>query len=175
MLICGALLLFRSLLNLQHVDTGVRVDSVVTASIDSADGGVSDAERAAAFFEAAVGRVAAVPGVESASACRRTCRSGGAGGENLRVPGREGQILVGFKRVDPGYFDTLDIPVIAGRGFRHRRSRRRASASSSSTRSWRASSPSRFELTNPVGATVDARRARATTPARPRRRHRSSA
>ena len=33
-LVCGALLLVRSLLKLQQVDTGVRIDNVITASID---------------------------------------------------------------------------------------------------------------------------------------------
>ena len=41
----------------------------------------------------------------------------GAGGENLRVPGRDGRALIRFKRVDPGYFATLNLPVVAGRAF----------------------------------------------------------
>jgi predicted permease len=151
-LICGAFLLFRSLHNLQQVDLGVRVDGIVTASIDLPLAAYPDAERAAAFFESLSQRVAALPGVERVG-LSQDVPLGGAGGENLRIPGREGQILVGFKRVDAGYFATLDIPVVAGRGFRP---------------DDRAGSPrvivinqelarqlaSRFELANPVGARV---------------------
>ncbi len=41
----------------------------------------------------------------------------GTGGENLRLPGREERLLVRFKRADAGYFATLGIPVLKGRGF----------------------------------------------------------
>jgi putative ABC transport system permease protein len=99
------------------VDIGVRVDRIVTASIDLPLASYPDPTRAAVFFEALVERVAAVPGVESVG-LSQDVPLGGAGGENLRVPGREGQILVGFKRVDAGYFGTLDIPILSGRGFR---------------------------------------------------------
>ena len=78
---------------------------------------------------------------------------GGAGGENLRVPGREGQILVGFKRVDAGYFETLDIPVLAGRGFRPE-DREGAQRVIVVNRELARQLASRYELTNPVGARV---------------------
>ena len=41
----------------------------------------------------------------------------GTGGENLRLPGRDERLLVRFKRADAAYFDTLGIPIVAGRGF----------------------------------------------------------
>jgi putative ABC transport system permease protein len=39
------------------------------------------------------------------------------GGEFMELPGREGGVGIPSKRVDPGYFDALDIPVRAGRGI----------------------------------------------------------
>jgi hypothetical protein len=38
-------------------------------------------------------------------------------GDSVSVPGVEEDVGVRFKRVDPEYFATLDIPVLAGRGF----------------------------------------------------------
>jgi MacB-like periplasmic core domain len=41
-------------------------------------------------------------------------------GEGIFVPGAEKQVLVRLKRVDRGYFNTLDIPVLTGRGITDR-------------------------------------------------------
>lgn len=151
-LICGALLLFRSLHNLQQVDIGVRVDRVVTASIDLPLAAYPDAERAAAFYAALAERVGSVPGVERVG-LSQDVPLGGAGGENLRVPGREGQMLVGFKRVDAGYFETLDIPVLAGRGLRPE-DREGAPRVIVINQELSRQLASRYDVTNPVGAKV---------------------
>jgi putative ABC transport system permease protein len=41
-------------------------------------------------------------------------------GEAIELPGIEPLVRVRFKRVDPGYFQTLGIPVLAGRGIASR-------------------------------------------------------
>jgi putative ABC transport system permease protein len=42
----------------------------------------------------------------------------GSGGENLRMPGKAEPLLsVRFKRADPGYFSTIGLEVVEGRGF----------------------------------------------------------
>ena len=69
-----------------------------------------------AFYPQLVERLEAIPGVESASVAGDVPLEG-TGGENLRVPGREERLLVRFKRADAGYFATLGIPVLKGRGF----------------------------------------------------------
>ena len=38
----------------------------------------------------------------------------------LGVPGSEDSVGARFKRVDPRYFETLDIPVVKGRGISDR-------------------------------------------------------
>ncbi len=116
-LICGALLLFRSLLNLQQVDTGVRTSNVITASLDLPLAAYPTAETAVLFYRTVVERVEAVPGVEQAAVATDLPLQGVRQGEGVNVPGREGGIGVRYKRVDPNYFTALDIRLLSGRGI----------------------------------------------------------
>lgn len=115
-LICGALLLGRSLMNLQRVEVGARVDRVLTMSVDLPLPTYPTAERAVQFMDDAVARLRAVPGVALASVAS-DLPLGGSGGEALTIAGRTDRILVRFKRVDADYFTALQIPVIAGRSI----------------------------------------------------------
>jgi predicted permease len=115
-LICGSILLFRSLIRLQQVDIGARVDNVLTMSIDLPWSRYPDGHHWAAFYPLLMERVRAIPGIESASISGDVPLEG-TGGENLRLPGRDERLLVRFKRADAEYFSTMGIPVVAGRGF----------------------------------------------------------
>ncbi|HKW00533.1 MAG TPA: ABC transporter permease [Vicinamibacterales bacterium] len=115
-LICGALLLGRSLMNLQHVGVGARVDQIVTMSVDLPLSSYPAPERAVQFMDDASARLRAVPGVAFASIAS-DLPLGGSGGEALTIAGRSDRILVRFKRVDTEYFSALNIPVIAGRAI----------------------------------------------------------
>lgn len=115
-LICGAFLLFKSLVHLQQVDIGARIDHVITMSIDLPRDRYPSGNHLAAFYPTLVERLNAVPGVDAAAVSGDVPLEG-TGGENLRMPGRDDRLLVRFKRADPAYFSTLGIPVVAGRGF----------------------------------------------------------
>ncbi len=115
-LICGAFLLFKSLLRLQQVDVGARIDHVITMSLDLPWDRYPTGLHLAAFYPPLIERVQAIPGVESASIAGDVPLEG-TGGENLRMPGGEDRLLIRFKRADAGYFPTLGVPVVAGRGF----------------------------------------------------------
>ncbi len=116
-LACGALLLFRSLVNLQDVDTGIRTDHIITMSADLPLAGYPTPERAALFYDALSEKLASTPGIEQAGLTAHLPLQWIGAGEGLTIPGIEEEINVRFKRVDPGYFETLDIPVLAGRGI----------------------------------------------------------
>jgi putative ABC transport system permease protein len=116
-LICGALLMFKSLMKLQRVDPGVRIDNVITTSADLPFAAYPDPERATHFIEAVAAQMRAIPGVANASVSTDIPLLGVRQGDSLIVPGAEQGIGTRFKRVDPNYFATLDIPVVAGRGF----------------------------------------------------------
>jgi predicted permease len=154
-LICGALLLFQSLWKLQHVDAGVRIDRVMGVSTELAAAVYQTPESAARLYPMLVERLQAVPGVERAGVSSDLPLEG-TGGEFLRVPGfgdRE-QILVRYKRVDPGYFGALDIPVLAGRGITDR-DRPGAPFVVVINQELARHLADRFHLTNPIGQTVN--------------------
>jgi predicted permease len=116
-LICGAALLFKSLAKLQQVDTGVRIDHVITMSVDLPSAAYPSPASAARFYEALVQRLQAVPGVEQASISQGLPLQGVQWGEYLSLPGVKEFLLVRLKLVDPGYFGALQIPVETGRGI----------------------------------------------------------
>ena len=116
-LICGAVLMFKSLLKLQQVNAGVRIENVITMSADLSLTTYPDAERATQFIDTVAERIQAVPGVERVAVSTDVPLRGVRQGEALGLPGAEGNVGVRFKRIDPRYFDTLEIPVLSGRGF----------------------------------------------------------
>jgi putative ABC transport system permease protein len=116
-LVCGALLLLRSLLNLQRVDAGVRIENVVTTSVDLSTDAYRTPERAAQFYEDLRRRLQATPGVMKIGMATYLPLNWISNGEGIFIPGVEKQVLIRLKRVDSGYLSTLDIPILAGRGI----------------------------------------------------------
>jgi putative ABC transport system permease protein len=120
-LLTGAGLLMRSFMQLQRVDLGFRVDDVLTAGVQLSTARYDQAQ-AGRLFDESLTRIAALPGVLHA-----------AGASCLPVPfpcigtsfwrvdrprPADGELAAGHIRpVTPGYFRTLDIPVVAGRDF----------------------------------------------------------
>jgi predicted permease len=119
-LVCGALLLFRSLFNLQQLETGVRIEGIITMSADLPVHAYPTPDAAARAYEALAQRVGVVPGVaQTAFASHLPLRWIG-NGEGLKVAGLDEMVNVRFKRVDAGYFSAFDIPLLAGRGITDR-------------------------------------------------------
>jgi putative ABC transport system permease protein len=119
-LVCGALLLLRSLLKLQQLDTGIRVENVITMSADLPVQAYPTREKAALFYEAVAQRLRSVPGVRNVGVATHLPLQWIDNGEAMQVAGVEKLVRVRFKRVDPGYFSTLGIPVLTGRGITNR-------------------------------------------------------
>ncbi len=71
------------------------------------------------------------------------------------MPGRDERLLVRFKRADAGYFATMGIGVVAGRGFTDRGSRRARRTSTVINEALAARLRDRFGVTDPVGQAVD--------------------
>ena len=116
-LLCGAMLLFTTLRNLLRLDPGARIDGIVTASIDLPPRGYPTAERAAQFESAFTEHLQAMPAIARAGLATVLPMRWIGNGEGLFVSGVDEPIRVRLKRVDAGYFDALDIPMVAGRGI----------------------------------------------------------
>jgi predicted permease len=120
LLLIGAGLFIRSLQNLRKLDPGFRTHNVIAFSVDPALSGYSKA-RTAVFYRDLVARLRAVPGVESAAFAVVRILSGDEWDSTIGVEGYEAKpgedMNPFFNSVSPGYFETIGLPVMAGRDF----------------------------------------------------------
>ncbi|MGH2779910.1 MAG: ABC transporter permease [Thermoleophilaceae bacterium] len=123
-LLIGAGLFVRSLRNLQEVDLGFEARNVLLSSLEL-NGEEYDEARGTAFYEEILQRVEALPGVRSASLATTVTPSpfgsnfGGATLEGYQ-PAPDEEISFDVNRVGPEYFETLEMPILLGRGFEAR-------------------------------------------------------
>jgi predicted permease len=119
-LLVMAALLTRSLITAQAVDPGFRVEGIAVISTDTATIRY-DAARSRQFWDDAVRRVEAMPGVESVALASRLPFSLNFNQNSVFVPGRHGPAdrgdTIPSARVSDGYFKALGIPILQGRGF----------------------------------------------------------
>jgi predicted permease len=118
LLLVGAGLFARSLINLRHVDPGFRAERLLTFSIDPRLNGYSK-ERGFALFQDLQQRLAAAPGVAAVGAASPGPLTHDNRGGNITVEGyqaREDEYTGASRHaVSPGYFHALGIPVVRGR------------------------------------------------------------
>jgi predicted permease len=124
-LLVGAGLFLRTLANLRAADLGFRPEGLVYASIEPRSGGLPT-QRRRQFFEEAVRRLERLPGVVSASASSSppvgvSANTGIISGSPELCSGYDGDEraprTVTIIGVAPRYFETLGVPLIAGRDF----------------------------------------------------------
>jgi predicted permease len=118
-LLASAGMLLRSFENLVHTDTGFDREHVVLFKVASESCGYKQDARLAALYERIANELATIPGVSASSVFYESFHEG-RWSEDFKVPGRElseKDSLVALNFVTPGYFDTLRIPLLAGRRF----------------------------------------------------------
>ena len=124
-LLAAAAMLASSFVRLSNQETGFRSDRVWAAGIGLPEGRYPDAASRARFTQRLVGEVQSSPGVETAATVEALPMSGNysqtpyarADGNPLPVNHRP----LGLTRsISPGYFQTLRIPLLAGRDFTER-------------------------------------------------------
>ncbi|HZB25302.1 MAG TPA: FtsX-like permease family protein, partial [Vicinamibacterales bacterium] len=120
-LLAGAGLLMRSLLQLQRSDLGFRADGVLTAQVQL-PGSRYDGDKAGIFFRESLSRIAALPGVQHAAGASCLPVPFACIGTSFwrvdRARPADGQLASGQVRpVTPGFFRTMSIPHVAGRDF----------------------------------------------------------
>jgi predicted permease len=126
LLLVGAGLFLRTLTNLRAADLGFQTEGLLYARIEPRSGGLMPAERRQ-FFEDAVTRLRAVPGVTAAAATGMAPLGAdvSVGIGNFRVgvcPPTPRQAvatpdLVASNSISPGYFETMGVPIVDGRDF----------------------------------------------------------
>src|SRR5579859_2009776 len=118
-LMVGAGLFLRSLVNLNQVDPGFNRENVLRLDLDTEPTGLKGEDpRLNPLFQQIESRVSALPGVQAASFSAFTFREG-SWSEAMLVSGMPDNenIDVHQNVVGNGYFATMQIPLLAGRTF----------------------------------------------------------
>ncbi len=113
-LLAGALLFVRSFLKLQTLDPGFRESGILRVYVSFRRLNIPP-ERYETFKRDLLEQIRSLPGVESAATSTHVPLDGRSWSLDVRAGGIEGSSK--FDWVSPGYFRTLQIPVLAGRDF----------------------------------------------------------
>jgi putative ABC transport system permease protein len=128
LVLAGAGLLLRTLISLQNVDSGSGAQDVLTMTISLPvpNGRMptryGSQEAVQRFYDAVEKEVVQVAGVRSAAIGGVLPLDGMWTGQTIDIEGdppRQGpsRNLTSYHMVSPAYFETLDIPIVSGRGF----------------------------------------------------------
>jgi predicted permease len=120
LLLFGAGLFVRSLQNLQGTDTGVALDNLVTFQLSPALSGYDD-PRTFNFYQQLLERLKTSPGIKSAALAQVPILAGDEWDSSMGVEGhtaKDGEDMQAFMNsLSPGYFATMQIPLLEGRDF----------------------------------------------------------
>jgi putative ABC transport system permease protein len=120
-LLVGAGLLVRSYRALERTDLGFAIDRVVTFEVALPSSRYPEPAQRGAFLRGSLERLRSLPGVRAAAVTSGLPLTPVNTASTVEVNGRapeEGQPrAVTFRLVGDGYFETLGIPVLAGRSF----------------------------------------------------------
>ena len=124
LLVTASAVFVSHLSRLRNFDLGFRSDHVLLVTLDPAQGGYQG-DRLSAPYQELLARFEAIPGVRSASVSGCYPLEGcGSGGRYLIAEGHEetraNRRLAPVVFVSPRYFETLGVPLIAGRDFSFR-------------------------------------------------------
>ncbi len=118
-LLIGAGLFVRSLRNLRELDVGFNYDNIVQFSIDP--GGGYNAQQRSELYKQMLARLEALPGAQSATLLYFSLLSGGGLGFNVSPPGYtsgpDENVQCAEMAVGPRFFETMKMPIFAGRDF----------------------------------------------------------
>ena len=121
-LLVGAGLMMRSFRNLAAVDPGFDARNVLTFEVAAGGRAYRIGTQRVQFFERLRPRLEALPGVRSVSLINHLPVSGDVWHLGLTIFGRPApppgeQPTAAYRAVQPGYFATMRIPMLAGRDF----------------------------------------------------------
>jgi putative ABC transport system permease protein len=121
LLLVGAGLALRSFRTILAADPGMRSNGVMTALVTLPNARYPELERRVATFDAIEACLAAIPGVRSTGATSLLPMSGMNARRGIAIQGRDATndapTRAHPRGVTPGYFQTLGIRIVRGRGF----------------------------------------------------------
>ena len=118
-LLMGAGVMLRSLLALRNVDAGFNPSSVLTLRVSLPETRYDTPAKLLAFFDTALGRIRALPGVQAAGAIDDLPTLGGSQqpivleGHAELLP--RDQPTVAVRKITRGYLQAMQIPILQGR------------------------------------------------------------
>jgi predicted permease len=120
-LIAGAILMSRSLANLEHQDFGIATNSRYVLHLDPAGAGYT-ADRLPGLYRQIEDRFTALPGVASIGMAAYSPLEGENWGECVIQqghpdPGPNAHCGSTWDRVSTHFLDTIGVPIVRGRGF----------------------------------------------------------
>ena len=115
LMLVAAGLFVRTLANLQSIELGFKRENVLLFQLDARKAGHKDPE-IAAFYRDLCRRFGAIPGVRHASLSKAPL-IGGEHGLPIGVSGSPSDPANRYLTVGPGFFATMQIPILAGRDF----------------------------------------------------------
>src|SRR6202790_4599717 len=119
-LLAGAGLLIRTLERFGEVPLGFDPEHVMTATVELPDT-LYNAQQQSDFFREALDRLKLLPGIQSVSAAFPMPLSGRGMRSSVEIEGSavlmQDRPVVDVSAIEPGYFATLRIPLLRGRGF----------------------------------------------------------
>jgi putative ABC transport system permease protein len=116
-LLMGAGVMIQSLLALRHGDTGFDPNNVLTMRVRLVDARYPSPVQRSSFFDAALQRIRALPGVEAAGTINDLPFADGSS-QTLHLEGYPPQrepVAVQVRQITPGYLRAMGIPVLRGR------------------------------------------------------------
>lgn len=124
LLLIGAGLLIRTLINLQRVETGFNEQNLLLFNVDPTQVGYKD-ERLRDFYQRMFAQLEAVPGVQAVTFSRVPLLSRGSSNGTFDLPGAkpgpDGKVPqtaeVYFHNVRENFFEAMGIPLLIGRSF----------------------------------------------------------
>jgi predicted permease len=116
-LLMGAGVMIRSVLALRHSDTGFDSRNVLTMRVRLVEARYASPAQRSAFFDAALRRIRALPGVEAAGTINDLPFADGSS-QTLLLEGPFAErepVAVQVRQISPGYLRAMGIPVLRGR------------------------------------------------------------
>jgi putative ABC transport system permease protein len=98
--------------HLSHLNVGFNPDRILVLST------VTPKPQPAVAWQQVANHLASVPGVQSVTLCDTTLLGGNNSNNYIAIPGSAPiEVLAYFRRISPGWFDQLQIPLLFGRDF----------------------------------------------------------